>query len=124
MSHSFGIESFNYDCTGNMHPFWDEFIELDLELNHFKGFNDEGESLGYEEYNVNKKGIKALNGLKGHEAIPVIKEFFVRCRNYRSDLSDDYDSPNGWGTVETCILLMGQLLVNCIESPYKEIWVQ
>ena len=84
---------------------------------------DKGESLGYEEYNVNKKGIKALNNLKGHEAIPVIKEFFVRCRNYRSNLGDDYDSPNGWGTVEVCIVLMGQLLVDCIENPYKEIWV-
>ena len=28
MSHSFGIESHTYDCTGNMHPFWDEFIDL------------------------------------------------------------------------------------------------
>jgi hypothetical protein len=118
MSHSFGVNNLKYDCTGNMHPFWDKFIEHDIEHSHY----EEGE--GEITYHRNRKGIHALEGLKGYEAIPVIKEFFVRCRNYHNNLANDYDSENGWGTVETCIVLMGQLLVDCIEEPYKRIWVQ
>ena len=116
VSYDFGVEgaytegALNLNITFNMHDFLEEFLEVELNAPHWRD-------------PIKETGMDALEGKKGFEAIPIIQNFFIKCNNYRDNLSADYDSPNGWGTVESCMIKMGLLMAECIINPYNEIWV-
>ena len=70
-----------------------------------------------------EQGIRVFSGLTGKQAIPIIEKFFERC-NRTEGLAEKYNSPNGWGTVESCILVLGLLLVQCTKHPRNKIFSQ
>ena len=109
VSYDFGIKE-NLNITFNMSDFLNEFLEVELNAPHWESA-------------IKETGMDALQDKKGFEAIPIIQQFFIRCSNYKGDLSADYDSPNGWGTVERCMINMALLMADCIINPYDEIWV-
>jgi hypothetical protein len=109
VSYDFGIKE-NLNITFNMSGFLNEFLEIELTAPHW-------------EDSVKETGMDALSGKKGFEAIPILREFFKRCYNYRGDLAKDYDSPNGWGTVQSCMVNLALLMADCIANPFDEIWV-
>ena len=103
MSYDFGVTG-NCDCcvplnmTYNMSQFMYDFVD-------------------------EERGIRVFNGKKGWECIPILERFFERCQ-MTEELAEKYDSPNGWGTVETCINSLALLTVQCARHPYEDIFSQ
>jgi len=61
-------------------------------------------------------GFNDLNGQTGEEAYDKIENALLTIQNNLEDFRD-LEPPNKWGTVETAIEVLGQMLLWCHEAP-------
>lgn len=73
------------------------------------------------------RGLWALSGRTGAEAVPILADAFdrlevTRRRNWREAVGEPgmcelYDPPNGWGSTLGAVVFLGQLLAACAQNP-------
>jgi len=111
MGTSFGVGGIGDYHFGNHYEFLGKLLILPSKYHDDNSYQDEN-------------GLKCLSGLKGFEAIPVIKDFFYKCYHYQlhshdRTLQEDFGSE----VVVSCMYYLGLLMADCIEQPYEEIHV-
>ena len=108
MGTSFGVGNTGEYHMGNHYDFLDKLLILPPE------YHDD--SCGY------TSGLKSLYGLKGFEAVPVIKDFFRKCRHYQLHEGDrTLEQDFGVDVVHSCLINLAMLMADCIEKPYEEV---
>lgn len=96
-----GVGEFNY--TYNMRKFFDDFLQ----------FNDS-----------NKQGIEGFHGMLAkdawfvlHKTISSFNQSDINFDWFKKEMEDKYNSSNGWGSVDTAIKFLTNLLNTCKENP-------
>lgn len=88
-------------------------------------------SIGKEDFNITynvryifietqEKGIRAIYGLSGSEAHPIIQEWYIHTMKNYVELTKRQPE-NGWGTVKGTLAFLTELAIACIENP-DEYW--
>ena len=109
MGTSFGVGNVGEYHMGNHYDFLDKLLILPPE------YHDDN-SYGY------TSGLKSLDSLKGFEAVPVIKNFFHKCRMYQLHDGDrTLEQDFGIDVVHSCLINLAMLMADCITNPYEEV---
>lgn len=109
MSYDVVVGNCTLNYTWNMGPFFRDHIQwVDSDMNL-------------------KKGIQALDGLTGKEASMVLSQAFINIQTTSFEgekkMLDQYNSPNGWGSVIGAMIFMANILSACAASPNKKVRV-
>ena len=109
MGTSFGVGNVGEYHMGNHYEFLDKLLILPPE------YHDDN-------YGNYTSGLKSLSGLQGFQAVPVIREFFHRCRMYQLHGEDrTLEQDFGVDVVHSCLINLAMLMADCIEKPYEEV---
>ena len=67
-----------------------------------------------------EKGIRAIYGLTGEQAVPVLRNMRDYMENHWADMVE-MEPSNGWGSALGALTFLNELIVASIKNP-KEIW--
>jgi hypothetical protein len=101
MSYDVTIGNNSHNYTSNLSNFFNEIL--------------------YDEEQEFDEGIHVLHGLRGCDALPILKGAFVKA-NYHDDLSE-FNVPNGWGTANGALHFLARIAIDCAMNPYKTITI-
>jgi len=95
------VGEFNY--TYNMRKFFDDFLQ----------FNDS-----------NKQGIEGFQGMLAkdawfvlHKTVSSFNQSDINFDWFKKEMEDKYNSSNGWGSVDTAIKFLTNMMDTCKENP-------